>query len=67
MFGVSLEKKGSGAMGGTWTFGPPQVGGPAPTYPLQEQKWQKSATLTFYIFAPSPPPHNPLPPPQQKI
>ena len=61
---VFLWKKGSGDMGGMGAFGPPLVGGPAPTYPLKQEKNGKNQPfLAFYIFAPPPPPHNPHPHP----
>ena len=54
------EKKNSGGMG---HFALPGRR-PCPTYPLQEQKWQKSAIFWLSIFLPPhPPPHPPHPTP----
>ena len=65
MFGVSLGKQKSQwwHWWGHGAFGPPPVGGPAPTYPSYKNKNGKNQPiLAFYIFAPSP-----QPPSQQKI
>ena len=50
---------------GDGAFGPPPVGGPAPTYHLQEQKWQKSAIFGFLYFCPLTPQPLPYPTPPQ--
>ena len=59
---VFLWKKGSGDMGHE-AFGPPPVGGPAPSYPPYKNKnGKKSAIFGFLYFLP-PHPHPTTPPP----
>ena len=58
MFGVSLEKKAVVTWGGHEAFGPPPVGGPAPTYtPYKKKNGRNQPFLAFYIFAPHPHPN----------
>ena len=66
MSGVSLEKKAV-VTWGHGAFGPPPVGGPAPTYPLTRTKVAKiSHFWLFYLCPPHPHPTTPHPHPNKK-